>query len=79
MDLKQYNRLFNDAWQFFKNYASRIPMTEADWMELIPMLDTFTKRHPDHEEFARAMILTVEHELEVQDKTIRKKEETWET
>ena len=76
--LKEYNTVFNDAWKFFKHYAGMIPMTEADWAELIPMTSKFVTRHPEHEAFARAIILVVEKELEERDREMRKENGTWE-
>ena len=72
MDLKQYHTIWNDSWRFFKTYAEQMPMDEAAWERAIQMTSEFVKQHPENEEFARAMILAVEHELEVQDKAMRK-------
>lgn len=72
MDLKQYHTIWNDSWRFFKTYAEQMPMDEAAWERAIQMTSEFVKQHPENEEFARAMILVIEHELEVQDKAIRK-------
>lgn len=77
-NLKKYLAVFNDAWKFFKHYAGKIPMTDDEWSELIPMTSKFVTRHPDHEAFARAMILVVEKELEERDREVRKENGTWE-
>ena len=70
--LKEYHTIFVDAWRYFKEYATQMPMDEATWERAIRMTSEFVKQHPENEAFARALILTVEHELEVQDKAIRK-------
>ena len=74
--LKQYHELWTDAWKYLKNYAALVPMTEAKWEEAINILQIFVERHPDHEEFARKVIITVFRELERIDKENRKKCET---
>ena len=76
--LREYHGTFVDAWKFFKHYAGKIPMTDDEWSELIPMTSKFVTRHPGHEVFARAMILVVEHELEERDRETRKENGTWE-
>ena len=70
--LKEYHTIFVDAWRYFKTYAEQMPMDEAAWERAIRMTSEFVKQHPENEAFARALILAVEHELEVQDKAIRK-------
>lgn len=72
MDLKTYHTIWNDSWRYFKTYAEQMPMDEAAWNRAILMTDKFVREHPEHEAFARAMILAIEHELEVQDKAMRK-------
>lgn len=72
MDLKTYHTIWNDSWRFFKTYAEQMPMTDATWNRAILMTDKFVREHPEHEAFARALILVIEHELEVQDKAARK-------
>lgn len=77
--LREYHEIFVDAWKFFKHYAQQIPLPEDLWSdELIPMTSKFVTRHPEHEAFARAMILVVEHELEERDREERKENGTWE-
>lgn len=71
-ELREYNTIWNDSWRFFKTYAEQMPMDEAAWERAIRMTDKFVREHPEHEAFARAMILAIEHELEVQDKAMRK-------
>ena len=72
MDLKTYHTIWNDSWRFFKTYAEQMPMSDATWNRAILMTDKFVREHPEHEAFARALILVIEHELEVQDKAARK-------
>ena len=72
MDLKTYHTIWNDSWRFFKTYAEQMPMNDATWNRAILMTDKFVREHPEHEAFARALILVIEHELEVQDKAARK-------
>ena len=76
--MEPYKEIWDDAWRFFKYYAGKIPMTDDEWIELIPMTSKFVKRHPGHEAFARAMILVVENELEERDREVRKENGTWE-
>ena len=76
--LREYHEVWTDAWKFFKYYAGKIPMTDDEWSELIPMTSKFVERHPEHEAFARAMILVVEKELEERDREMRKENGTWE-
>ena len=76
--LREYHEVWTDAWKFFKYYAGKIPMTDDEWNELIPMTSKFVARHPEHEAFARAMILVVEKELEERDREMRKENGTWE-
>lgn len=73
-ELRQYNAIWNESWKYFKTYAEQMPMDDATWERAIMMLPEIVNRHPEHEEFARKMILTVEKELERQDKTLRKGE-----
>lgn len=75
MDLKTYHTIWNDSWRFFKTYAEQMPMSDATWNRAILMTDKFVREHPEHEAFARALILVIEHELEVQDKAARKEKE----
>ena len=75
MDLKTYHTIWNDSWRFFKTYAEQMPMSNATWNRAILMTDKFVREHPEHEAFARALILVIEHELEVQDKAARKEKE----
>lgn len=75
MDLKTYHTIWNDSWRFFKTYAEQMPMNDATWNRAILMTDKFVREHPEHEAFARALILVIEHELEVQDKAARKEKE----
>lgn len=70
--MQAYHDLFNDSWKFFKHYASQIPLTENQWDELITMMPKFVRRHPEHEEFARKMILMLEAEIERADKENRR-------
>lgn len=72
MDLKAYHTIWNESWKYFKKYAEQIPMTEAAWDRAIRETCEFAEQYPEHEAFARALILAVEHELEVQDRAIRK-------
>jgi len=76
--MEPYQEIWDDAWRFFKYYAGKIPMTDDEWSELIPMTSKFVTRHPDHEAFARAIILIVEKELEERDREMRKENGTWE-
>ena len=62
--MQAYHEIWNDSWKFFKHYASRMPLPDNEWTELINMLPKFVARHPEHEKFARKMILTIEKELE---------------
>lgn len=75
MDLKTYHTIWNDSWRFFKTYAEQMPMNDATWNRAILMTDKFVREHPEHEAFSRALILVIEHELEVQDKAARKEKE----
>ena len=75
MDLKTYHTIWNDSWRFFKTYAEQMPMNDATWNRAILMTDKFVREHPEHEAFARSLILVIEHELEVQDKAARKEKE----
>lgn len=75
MDLKTYHTIWNDSWRFFKTYSEQMPMSDATWNRAILMTDKFVREHPEHEAFARALILVIEHELEVQDKVARKEKE----
>lgn len=68
MDLKTYHTIWNESWKYFKTYAEQTPMADATWERAIRMLAEFVNRHPDHEEFARKMILVIEKELERLDK-----------
>lgn len=72
-ELRQYNAIWNEAWKFFKHYAGMLPLPEEIWDVLIRSLPMFVDRHKEHEEFARKMILTIENELERQDKAIRRR------
>ncbi len=76
--LREYHEVWTNAWKFFKYYAGKIPMTDDEWSELIPMTSKFVERHPEHEAFARAVILVVEKELEERDREMRKENGTWE-
>ena len=69
--MEPYQEVWNDSLRFFNHYSSKMPLSEADWEELISMLPKFVARHPDHADFARKMILAVESELEVIDKAMR--------
>jgi len=72
MDLKTYHTIWNESWKYFKTYAEQMPMDEAAWERAIRMTSEFVKQHPENEAFARAMILTVEHELEERDREAHK-------
>lgn len=72
MDLKTYHTIWNESWKFFKTYAEQMPMDDAAWERAIMMLPEFVNRHPDHEYFARKMILVIEKELERLDKEMKK-------
>ena len=74
-ELRQYNTILNEAWKYFRTYAEQMPMSDATWNRAILMTDKFVREHPEHEVFARALILVIEHELEVQDKAARKEKE----
>lgn len=69
--MEPYQEIWNDSLRFFNYYVGKMPMDEADWEELVKMLPKFVARHPDHTDFARKMILAVESELEVMDKSRR--------
>lgn len=74
--LRAYHALWTDAWKYFKNYAEKLPLTEAQWEEAVRIIPLYVERHPDHEEFARKTIITVFNELERRDKAIRRGEIT---
>lgn len=78
MDLKTYHEIWNESWKYFRTYAEQMPMDDATWERAIMMLPEIVTRHPEHEAFARAMILVVEKELEERDREMRKENGTWE-
>ena len=75
--LREYHTIWTEAWKFFRVYFEQIPMDESAWERCIRMTAEFVNQHPDHEDFARVTIMTIERELEVRDKEARKENGTW--
>ncbi len=73
--LKQYHEIWNESWRYFRNYAEQLPLPEEKWEEAVKLIPIFVGRHPEHEEFARKVIIRVFGELERQDKAIRRGEQ----
>lgn len=66
MDIKEYHAAFNAIWKLFRHYYELLPMTDAQWSELVDRMERISDQAPAT--MITKMLVAMCNELEMLDK-----------
>ena len=71
-ELKSFHSCLNEGWKVYKDFYQRIPLTDADWAELVTKVDEMVEMlNPIGQ--AKDVLMFYIDSLERKDKEVRKR------
>ena len=71
-DMKMYHAAITEAWNYFKKWSAKLPLSREQWIEALKEGGAITDAYPkEYQRFIADELITKVNELERTDKEMR--------